>query len=172
MFCVPSCAPTNRKSAPRNIRSCDRQGIAASEFAILAPFLFFLVVGIFEMSRAIMIKEILSNAARKGCSKGIIPGKTYSDITSEVNDIMTDMGINTSQVTTTIQVATYSGSGTNNTPTWGTAATVTSGTFSPSASDQISVKVSVPVSSVLWFTPAFLPISAVESETIVMLRQG
>lgn len=172
MFSVPSCGPTERRQTPRPTKARHRQGIAASEFAILAPFLFFLVMGIFEMSRAIMIKEILSNAARKGCSKGIIAGKTYSDITTEVNDIMTDMGINTSQVTTTIQVATYSGSGTNNTPTWGTAATVTSSTFSPSACDQISVKVSVPVTSVLWFTPVFMPSSSVESETIVMLRQG
>lgn len=147
-----------------------RRGAAAVEFAVLAPFLFILVVGMVEMARAIAMKDMLSNAARKGCSTGITINKTYSNITSDVNDILTDQGIDSTKATITVQVASYTGGTT--TPSWGSFTTVTTATYAPQVLDQVQVKVSIPVTAVLWFAPQYMSQSSLESESVVMVRQG
>jgi hypothetical protein len=38
--------------------------------------------------------------------------------------------------------------------------------------DQVSVKVSIPASQVLWLAPFFLNNQSIESETMVMMRQA
>ena len=148
-----------------------RQGIAATEFAILAPFLAALIMGMCEMGRAVMVKEILTNAARKGCRTGATVGKGYQDILDDVNNILSDNNISTGKATITVQVATYTG--TSTTPSWGAFTTVTSASgFNPNALDKISVQVSIHAADVLWFSPVFMTNATVESETLIMLRQG
>src|SRR5262249_40199686 len=148
-----------------------RRGIAAAEFAVLLPFLVAAVLGMVEIGRLVMVKDLLTNAARKGCRTGVTPGKGYQDILNDVNNILTDNNIPPSDATITIQVASYTG--TSTTPSWGPPTTVTGGSvFAPNALDQVSVKVSIPVTDVLWFTPFFTSSTAVESEMVVMLRQG
>jgi Flp pilus assembly protein TadG len=142
----------------------------AVEVAILAPFLVALILGMCEMGRAMMVKDILTNAARKGCRTGISPTMGYSDIVADVNNVLSDNGISSAKATITIQVATYTGNST--TPSWASPATATSETFAPNALDQISVQVSVKASDVLWFSPYFLGDSFVEAETLYMVRQG
>jgi Flp pilus assembly protein TadG len=147
-----------------------RHGTAAVEFAVLAPFLFALVVGMVEMARAINMKDMLSNAARKGCNTGVSVNKTYSNITSDINDILSDHGIDPTKATITVQVATYTGGTT--TPSWGSFTTVTAGAYAPQILDQVQVKVSIPVTAVLWFAPQYFSQSSLESESVVMVRQG
>jgi Flp pilus assembly protein TadG len=43
-----------------------RRGSAAVEFAILAPFLFTVLIGIWELGRIIEVHQLLANAAREG----------------------------------------------------------------------------------------------------------
>src|SRR5947209_5626474 len=90
--------PDHRGAARR------RRGIAATEFAILAPFLTILILGTFELSRGIMVKEVLNDAARKGCRTAIQPLMANSDVTTAVNNILTDNGISTASASLTIQV--------------------------------------------------------------------
>lgn len=40
-----------------------RRAVAAVEFAVLAPFLFTLATGAFEVGRGIMVRQILTDAA-------------------------------------------------------------------------------------------------------------
>jgi Flp pilus assembly protein TadG len=138
--------------------------------ALLAPFLIALVLGMCEMARAVMIKDILTNAARKSCRTGISPTMGYADIVADVNNILSDNGINSSKATITIQTASYTGNST--TPSWGSFTTATSTSYSPNPLDQVSVKVSVNSSDVLWFAPYFISNGFVESETMYMVRQG
>jgi Flp pilus assembly protein TadG len=44
-----------------------RRGVAAVEFAMIAPVLFMLIFGIFELTRVTMVQQAITNAAREGC---------------------------------------------------------------------------------------------------------
>jgi Flp pilus assembly protein TadG len=147
-----------------------RMAAVAVEVAVLSPFIVSLVLGMCEMGRAVMVKEILTNAARKSCRTGVSPTMGYSDIVAEVNNILSDNGISSSKATITIQTAVYTGNAT--TPSWGSFTTATSTSYAPAALDQVAVKISVNASDVLWFSPYFLSNGFIESETMYMLRQG
>jgi Flp pilus assembly protein TadG len=140
--------------AVKPLRQSRRPAKAVVEFALLLPFFAALIVGMLEIGRAIIVKEILSDAAQKGCRTGALPGKASSDVTTDVNNILsTDNNI--SGATTTILVN-------------GQAADVGSAT----TGDQISVKVTVPFSNVTWTTTFFLSGQTIESEIVVMMKQG
>jgi Flp pilus assembly protein TadG len=148
-----------------------RRGAAVVEFAILAPFLVSLIIGMCELGRAVMVKDILTNSARMGCRTGATLGKGYQDIISDVDAILTASNISTTYATITIQTAAYTG--TSTTPSWASFTTVTSSTaYNPNPLDKISVKVSIPVADVLWFSPYFMSSTSIESELMIMLRQG
>lgn len=132
-----------------------RRGTAAVEMALVAPLLGMIVVGMIELSRGWDVKEILNNAARKGCRTGILPQKANSDITADVNNILTDNGLPTGSVTVTVLVN-------------GVAVDASTAV----QNDQISVKVSIPTSQTYWISQWFLSGSTIESETIVMMRQA
>jgi Flp pilus assembly protein TadG len=167
--CGAGCEQLRRDSAP--VIGRRRRGIAATEFAILAPFLGALIMGMCEMGRAVMVKELLTNAARKGCRTGAMSLKTYQNVLDDMNNILSDNNINSSNATITVQIASYTG--TSTTPSWGSFTTVSNGSaFTPKPLDQILVKVAIPASNVLWFSPVFLPKKAIESETLIMVKQG
>jgi Flp pilus assembly protein TadG len=150
---------------------CSRRGIAAVELALLVPLLCTLAMGMFELGRLVMVKQTLTNAARKACRTGATPGKTYQNLLDDANNILTDNGFTPAHATITVQLAPYTGSST--VPAWGAFQPIMSGTsFTPNPLDKISVQVAIPVLDVLWFAPQFTPSSAVESETLILLRQG
>jgi Flp pilus assembly protein TadG len=147
-----------------------RRGIAAVEMAFLAPLLAALTVGMCELGRGVMVRDILTDAARKGCRTGAMAGKGYQDLVNDVNNILSDNNIASGKATITIQIASYTG--TSTTPKWATPATVSSASaFTPNPLDQISVQVSVPASTVLWFTPVHIS-KPIVSQTLVMVKQG
>jgi Flp pilus assembly protein TadG len=51
---------------PRNANG-RRSGATAVEFAFVAPVVLALVFGIFELTRVVMVKQAITNAAREGC---------------------------------------------------------------------------------------------------------
>ena len=69
----------------RSINSGGRNGVAAVEFAFVAPVFFLLVLGLVEMGRMMMVQLSLTNAAREGCRMAVI-GTTISgsDVDSAV----------------------------------------------------------------------------------------
>jgi Flp pilus assembly protein TadG len=110
-----------------------RRGTAAVQFALVAPWFFLFVLGLIEFGRGFMVTNELNSAARNGCRLGVLSGKTYSDITTSVDNDMSAAGI--TGYSTTIKV--------NDT-------VVTSTTFSPSTNDQVQVSILVPVGNVSW----------------------
>jgi len=161
-----------RLSQPGRRRS--RLGTAAVEFALIAPLFWILIVGMFEVSRALMVKEILTDSARKACRTAILPGAGWNDVAngaagSELYDILvTDNGFTWSNITPQIIVTDTSGNSTTLTggdtnkvlqnATWGST---------------IAVKVSIPASATTW-GPGYIFITSteIESETVIMMRQG
>jgi Flp pilus assembly protein TadG len=159
------------RSQPKPAR---RRALAAVEVAVFAPLFWVLIVGMFEVSRAILVKEILTDAARKACRTAILPGAGWNDVAngaagSELYDIMvTDNGFNWSDVTATIVV----------TDTSGNSTTLTTGDTNnvlqtASWGYKISVKVAIPASATTWGPgTVFIGSAALESEYVVMMRQG
>ena len=58
--------PVGDERAPR------RRGVAAVEFAIVAPIFFMLVIGIIEVGRAMMVQQVLINASRVGARRAVM----------------------------------------------------------------------------------------------------
>jgi Flp pilus assembly protein TadG len=141
-----------------------RQAAVILEFALLAPVVSWLIIGMLEMSRGMMVKVTLNNAARKGCRTGVYQGKCNADITTDIKDIMSDNGYNATKFnpntigSITITVTDPSGN------------SVTDVLTAPSGS-KILVTVAIPVSSTMWVTSFFLPKTTIQSETVVMMKQ-
>lgn len=152
-----------RKSAEAP-RSRGRQGLAVVEFAFVTTVLGLLLLGLFELSRGMRVKEILSGAARKGCRTGILRQYGNSDITSDVINIMRDNGFGTSKFNPpsvgSITIVVTAPDGTTLTD----ALDATPGTT-------VSVQVAIPGSSVNLATSYFLTSSEVISDTVVMMKQ-
>lgn len=136
----------------------NRRAAAAVEFAALAPLLAILALGMLDGGRAFQVKQILNDAARKGCRTAVLPAKTNADVTSEVNNILAAHGIAPGGATIRILVTTTSSSDI---------------TTAVPGIDRISVQVSIPLSRV--FVAGYthmLDASSMASDAVVMLKQG
>ncbi len=117
--------PTARRGRP------PRRGAATVEFALIAPVLFAVVLGMIEIGRGLMTVHLLTNAARAGCRTGVIEGKATSDINTAVTTILSAQGISSEGVTVDVN---------DNVADASTA----------QAGDEITVVVSIPVSKITW----------------------
>src|SRR4051812_31493353 len=81
-----------------------RRAVAAVEFALIAPLLAVFLVGLFELGRAIMVKETLSDAARKGCRNAILPAHTTAQAANDAKGVLTDNNIDGTQATVQVLV--------------------------------------------------------------------
>jgi len=114
-------------------RAPRRRGAAATEFAIVAPVFFLMVIGFIEFGRALMVQQVLINASRVGARQASTTGATSADVQTSVQNYTS--GVSVSGVTVTVSP---------------NPATATAGTA-------ITVTTSVPFSSVSWMTsPWFL----------------
>jgi Flp pilus assembly protein TadG len=145
----------SRRGLCRGAAAVRRRGIAAVEFAVLAPFLATLMLGMFELTRGIMVKQLLNDAARKACRTGIQPQKANSDVIAEVNNILSDNGVPAADATITIQVN-----------------GVTIDCSTAKQNDKVSVKVAIPTSDTFWAGEYFLKSTSIESDYVTMMRQN
>src|SRR5207248_5778964 len=81
-----------------------RCGLAAVEFALIAPVFVFLAIGMIEMARGMMVKEVLTDAARKGARTGILPYTDNTAIQNDVNNVLNSNSIPAAYATVVIQV--------------------------------------------------------------------
>jgi Flp pilus assembly protein TadG len=138
-------------------RNGRRRGVAAVELAIVAGFILIpATYGMIELSRAVQVKDALTDAARSGCRLAIKPGSSNSTVTSNINTVLTVNGFDTTKAQITIKVN-------------GASSVDVS---AANQGDQISVKVGMPDATVNWLPALFLSSGTVESETQVMMRQG
>lgn len=130
-----------------------RPAQATVEFALVLPFLVTAFLGIFEIGRGLLVKEALSNAAHRACRTASQAGKVNADVTQDVDDVLTAAGLSGQTVTVLVN---------DSATALGTAKRY----------DKISVKVSIPVANVFWLTTYFVKFDQVESQTVVMCREG
>ena len=76
-----------------------RRGGAAVEFAIIVPILATLMLGMIEVTRAVQVKNLLTDTARSSCRTGSQVGTTTQTIKDNVNTILTANGVNPSLAT-------------------------------------------------------------------------
>jgi Flp pilus assembly protein TadG len=141
-----------------------RGGVAAVEMAFVVPILGLIMVGMFELSRGVMVKQILTGAARKGCRTGIIHQYGNSDIINDATNVMRDNNFNSTLF---------------NPPTIGSITiTVTdpngntlSDALDATPGSMVTVRVAIPVSSFKWVSMYFLTDTMFESDSVVMMKQ-
>ena len=81
-----------------------RRGVAAVEFAVAAPVLFALVLGLVELGRVMFVLNQMSNAAREGCRVAALGNVLdSSDVTSVVNNHLVSTALPTLDVNVTPQ---------------------------------------------------------------------
>lgn len=136
--------PPSAFNSPRPQRCCPmkrgarRSGAALVEFALVAPLLLLVMLGMIEVGRGIMVTEILGHAARIGARTGAISTGTTSSVTSAVNDMMTGASL----TGYTLQVKVNG---------------VVSDLSTAKTGDEITVTVSIPYANVTWVgNPRFL----------------
>jgi Flp pilus assembly protein TadG len=122
-------------------RPMRQRGATLVEFAVVAPVLLFIVFGIIELSRTFMVKELLTEAARRGARAAIVVGATTSQIQTSAQNCLTPVGISSEQVSISVNDAPL---GSVN------PATATAGA-------EMTVVVSVPATQVSWLpAPIFV----------------
>lgn len=90
-----------------------RGGVAAVEFAVVAPLFFLLVFGMIEYGRLVMVQQLLTNASREGARTGVVLSAadlTLDKIRPSVTDFLTDAGISTTNATVTAAAVNPDGS--------------------------------------------------------------
>lgn len=74
-------------------RVARRCGVAAVEFAIVAPVFFLLVIGMIELGRAMMVQQVLINASRVGARQAVTAGATTTAVQSAVKDYASGVAV-------------------------------------------------------------------------------
>jgi Flp pilus assembly protein TadG len=93
-------------------RARDR-GSVAVEAALVTPLLLLLVFGIFDYGWMMMKANVVNNAARDAARMASLGG-SYNDITSSLDAELTSVGVDTSDVTTSITCTNPTGSNCGN----------------------------------------------------------
>jgi Flp pilus assembly protein TadG len=74
-----------------------RSGVAAVEFALVAPIFFLLVFGLIEFGRMMMVQQALTNAAREGSRVAVLATtKNGSDVEARMRDYLESVMANAS----------------------------------------------------------------------------
>jgi Flp pilus assembly protein TadG len=114
-------------------RECCR-GVAAVEFAIVAPVFVIMILGIIEIGRAMMVQQIITNASREGARRAIVEQATALEVQAVVNNYLANTSVS-------------SGVSVNVSPAPGPAV---------GFGDPVSVTVAVPYNNVSWLGTPWL----------------
>ncbi|MGD9632322.1 MAG: TadE/TadG family type IV pilus assembly protein [Pirellulales bacterium] len=90
---------SSKRSPQQTRRGCystkrpKRWGVAATEFAIVAPVFLLLVIGMVELGRALMVQQVLINASRVGARQAITLGATTTTVQTAVKDYAASVAV-------------------------------------------------------------------------------
>lgn len=127
-------------------RRSNRRGAALVEMAMVLPIFFAVVLGIVEFGRAMMVSQMVTNAAREATRLAIIDGSTNTTVETWVEDFLSDsINVDASDVTVTITVVAAPGNDDPNNQV-GNA----------QARDLVTVNVSVPFDKVSYVPGSYL----------------
>ena len=126
----------------------NRRAAAVVELAFTAPVLFLLVFGMIDVGRAVMVQNLLTNAARDGARSAVLDGATASEIQSRVTDYLAASSISGATATVSPNPLTLADLG-----------------------DPVTVTVQVPFDSVSWLPSSMYFQGANLQATVVMRRE-
>ncbi len=87
-------------------RRPNRRGTALVEMALVAPLFLFFILGIVEFGRAMMISQLVTNAARDGARVAATVGSTNGSVEAAVEEFLEDsLGLEASDVDVSITVS-------------------------------------------------------------------
>ncbi|MGI9427665.1 MAG: TadE/TadG family type IV pilus assembly protein [Bythopirellula sp.] len=129
-------------------RGPDRRGVAAVEFAIVAPIFFMLVFGCIEFGRALMVQQILTNASRVGARQAITLNASESAVVSAASSYASSTSVP------------------------GVNVSVSPSPGSAKAGDMVSVTVAVPFNNISWIPAPWFMGGATLDATSVMRKEG
>ncbi len=129
-------------------RISKRNGVAAVEFAIIAPVFFLLVIGSVELGRAMMVQQILTNASRVGARNATMLNATEQGVIDSVNNYASSVSVPSTTVVVSPEPTTAS------------------------AGDQMTVTVSVPFQYVSWLSSPWFLGNATLTASSVMSKEG
>lgn len=61
-----------------------RRGVAMVEFAIAIPIFILLIMGLMQIARGVMVRQLMVNAAREGARKAVIPGANAANVIASI----------------------------------------------------------------------------------------
>lgn len=125
-----------------------RRGAAVVEFAIIAPVLFLLVFGMIDLGRAMMVQNLITNAARDGARSAVLDGSTAEGVEAQITEYLSASTIDSANVTVSPNPLTNADLG-----------------------DPVSVTVEVPFNSVSWLPKSWFLAGATLQATVVMRRE-
>jgi Flp pilus assembly protein TadG len=101
--CTPARRSCERRSCER--RGPERRGAALVEVALVLPIFIMVTLGIIEFGRAMMVSQLVTNAAREGAREAIIEGKTNTQVRTGITNFLSQsVGIAANDVEITITV--------------------------------------------------------------------
>ena len=125
-----------------------QRGVAAVEFAIVAPVFFILLMGMMEMGRALMVQQVLTNASREAARTAIVGTASGSSVTTAAVTYATNAKVN------------------------GVTAVVSPDPATAAPGSTVTVTVSVPYSNVTWVPlPKYLKTATLSAQT-AMRKEG
>ncbi|WP_145282742.1 TadE family protein [Pirellulimonas nuda] len=126
-------------------RTDRRRGAAVTEFAIVAPVFFLVILGMIEFGRMAMVQQVITNAAREGARIAVLDGATKNKVTQRVADYLVSAGVNSATVGVTPDPP-----------------------DSAKYGESVSVSVSIPFAEVSWLpTPRFIGGHVLRAESVM-----
>ncbi len=140
---------TNRSTSnPSTAGRVHRRGVAAVEFALVAPIFLMLVIGFIELGRALMVQQVLTNASRVGARTAVTLNADDEDVISTTTGYASQLA--TPNVTVVVD------------PSASSAA----------AGDIVNVTVSVPFTEVSWMPAPWFLSNVTLTATSAMRKEG
>ncbi|MBY0585564.1 pilus assembly protein [bacterium] len=112
MKLIPSSVGRCRKNARSAFVVNNRRGAAVVEFAVCAPLLFLLILGMFEVGRFVNVGEIATHASRFGARQASVASATVVDVVARTRQYLNDASVKGSAATITVEAETAAGNGT------------------------------------------------------------
>ena len=135
-------AQWNICSRKRRRSSRMRMGAAMVEFAIVAPLMILFTLGMLEIGRMTMVKQLLVNVSREGAREGTLTNSTNTSVKNSVDALLAKSDIT------------------------GATVSVASTSIPSSSGVYVTVSISVPSQNVSWLSmPLFMSGRTVSAST-------
>jgi len=119
-----------------------RRGVAAVEMAVVLPVFVTVTLGMIELGRAVMVAQLMTNAAREAARMAIIDGSTNTSVSNAATSFMASAA-KVSQGDVTVTITTSTSGGGND-------------VANAKPQDLVTVNLSVPYSKVSWIPAKYM----------------